>query len=109
MTLGLLHGCVPDGLILCYEMGRKTVYGMEQVRLPPLDRVRDFYETAACIMHPCRVIGVAINGSRRSDAEVAAERDRVRKWLSLPACDVLRHGPDELVDAVLEFKRELKK
>jgi len=109
VTLGLLHGCVPDGLILCYEMGRTRVYGMEQIRLAPLDEVRDFYEKAASIMHPCRVIGVAINGGKFSDAEVAAERDRVRKWLGLPVCDVLRHGPDELVDAVLDFKRRLGK
>ncbi len=109
VTLGLLHGCVPDGLILCYEMGRTRVYGMEQVPLAPLDEVRDFYEKAASIMHPCRVIGVAINGGKFTDAEVAAERERVRKWLGLPVCDVLRHGPAELVEAVLELKRQLGK
>jgi len=109
VTFGLLHGCAPDGLILCYEMGRTTIYGMEWIPLAPLDWVRRFYEEAASIRHPCRVIGVAINGGKFSDAEVAAERDRVRKWLGLPACDVLRHGPDELVDAVLDLKRQLKK
>lgn len=109
VTFGLLHGCAPDGLILCYEMGRTTIYGMEWIPLAPLDRVRRFYEEAASIRHPCRVIGVAINGGKFSDAEVAAERDRVRRWLGLPACDVLRHGPDELVDAVLDLKRQLKK
>ncbi len=109
VTLGLLHGCVPDGLILCYEMGRTTVYGMEWVPLAPLEKVRDFYEAAASIMHPCRVIGVAINGGKFSDAEVAAERERVRERLGLPISDVLRHGPDELVDAVLDLKRQLKK
>ncbi len=109
VTLGLLHGAVPDGLILCYEMGRKVVYGMEDVPLASLEQVRDFYEAAARIMHPCRAIGVAINGSAFSDAEVAAERDRVRSRLGLPACDVLRHGPDELVEAVLALKRQLGK
>ena len=41
VTLGLLHGLMPDGLIVCYEMGRKVVFGMEQVplrRLPEGDR-----------------------------------------------------------------------
>jgi len=60
-------------------------------------------------MHPCRVIGIAINGNKFSDAEVAAERERVRKELGLPVCDVIRDGPDELVDAVLDLKRELHK
>ena len=32
-------------------------------------------------MHPCRVIGVAVNGMRYSDEEVAAECDRVEREL----------------------------
>lgn len=109
VTLGLLHGTMPDGLILCYEMGRKAIYGMEQYPLSPLGTIKEFYEAAANIMHPCWVIGLAINGAKFSDAEVAAERSRVRKELGLPACDVLRHGPQELVDAVLKLRRKLEK
>ena len=109
VTLGLLHGAIPDGLILCYEMGREVIFGMEDHRLPSLESVRDFYETAASIMHPCRVIGISINGSKFSDDEVAAERDRVSRQLGLPACDPIRHGPDVLVEAVLELKRKLNK
>ena len=109
VTLGLLHGAMPDGLILCYELGRKAVYGMPDVPLPDLDRVREFYERAASLMHPCRAIGVAINTAQSTAAEAAAERRRVRRELGLPACDVIRDGPDELVDAVLDMKRQLHK
>jgi uncharacterized NAD-dependent epimerase/dehydratase family protein len=43
--------------------------------------------------------------SRRVNAEEAElERERVRAELGLPVCDVIRHGPDELVDAILKFK-----
>src|SRR5436190_2531804 len=58
VTLGLLHGCMPHGLILCYEMGRSSVYGMDEVKLPNLQRFRELYETMANVMHPCRVIGI---------------------------------------------------
>ena len=109
VTLGLLHGSIPDGLILCYDMGRKVVYAMEEFPVPPLDQVKDFYERAANIMHPCRVIGLAIDSHRFSAAEAAAERRRVRQWLGLPACDVLRDGPKDLLQAVLELRRELGK
>jgi len=109
VTLGLLHGLIPDGLILCYQMGRTTVSGMKQYALPPLEKVLDFYETAASIMHPCRVIGLAVNGEKFSDDEVAAECQRVSDRLGRPACDVFRHGPGKLVDAVLDLKRELNK
>ena len=109
MLFRSLHGAIPDGLILCYEMGREVIFDMEQYRLPSLEKTRDFYETAAAVMHPCRVIGVSINGSKYSDALVAAEREKVRAELGLPACDPIRHGPDELVDAVLDLKRTLGK
>lgn len=105
VTLGLLHGCRPDGLILCYEMGRKTVFGMPEFRLAPLEKIREYYEMTAGLMHPCRVIGIGVNGSKFRDDEVAAECERVSREMGLPACDVLRHGPDKLVQAVLEMKR----
>jgi uncharacterized NAD-dependent epimerase/dehydratase family protein len=104
VALGLLHGLMPDGLILCYKMGREFVYGMESVPLPPLERVVEFYEAAANIMHPCRVIGVAVNGNRFADDAVAAECERVSRQLGLPACDAIRHGPQRLVDAVLRMR-----
>jgi uncharacterized NAD-dependent epimerase/dehydratase family protein len=109
VTLGLLHGAMPDGLILCYEVGRKTIGGMDRFPLAPLERVREVYEMSANIMHPCRVIGVAMNSSKVSPEEAAAERHRVRRRLGLPVCDVIRDGPDELVEAVLQLKRALDK
>jgi len=105
VTLGLLHGLMPDGLIYCYEMGRREIFGMEPIPLPPHRRVIDFYETAANLMHPCRVLGVAVNGQRFSDAEVAAECRRVEDELQLPTCDVIRHSPEKLVEAVLRLKQ----
>ena len=100
VTLSLLHGAMPHGLIVCYEMGRKTVGGMPEVPLPPLGKVIEFYEAAANIMHPCRAIGVAVNGMKFADDAVAAECARVEQEFQLPACDVLRHGPEKLVEAV---------
>jgi len=107
VTLGLLHGVKPDGLILCYEMGRRVVFGMEDYRLPALPNVIEFYETAARIMHPCRVIGVAVNGQKFSDTEVEIECRRVETELKLPACDVIRHGPTKLVEAAVELRKSL--
>jgi len=107
VTLGMLHGCAPQGLILCYEVGRETVKGLDHVPIEPLGKLRDIYETIASVRFPCKVIGVAMN-SRNVD-EDAAERERVRveTELGLPACDVYRHGPGPLVEAVLALREEL--
>ena len=106
VTLGLLHGSMPQGLILCYEAGRTNVLGMDTVPLTPLVRLRELYETMASIMFPSKVIGIGLNSRRLSPDEAQRERERVRGELGLPVCDVIRDGPDELVDAVLGLKSE---
>jgi len=109
VTFGLLHGVKPDGLVYCYEMGRKAIDDMKHVALPSADKAIEFYETCANVMHPCRVIGVAVNGQHFGDDEVAAECRRVGEELGLPICDVIRHGPDKLVEAVIQLKKQLGK
>ena len=46
-----------------------------------------------------------VNSRRALAAEAARERERIRAEFGLPVCDVLRDGPDELVDAVIAFKK----
>ena len=109
VTLGLLHGLRPDGLILCYQMGRETVFGMDDCKIPSLEKVLVFNETAANFMHPSKIIGIAVNGRNFSDEQVVEECQQVAARLGLPACDVIRHGPEKLVEATLDLKRRLGK
>jgi len=104
VTLGLLHGALPHAMILVYEVGRDMVTGLEPLKIPPLDKVIDLNETMASIFDPCPVIGVSMNSRRVSAAEAAVERQRVSGELGLPVCDVVRDGPDVLVQAILQFK-----
>jgi uncharacterized NAD-dependent epimerase/dehydratase family protein len=107
VTLGLLHGCSPHGLILCYAVGREGYHGMEQVPLTPLPELRRAYEIMAGFMQPSPVIGVAMNTRNLDAADAETERQRIRTEMGLPACDVFRDGPDELVEAVLDLRSEV--
>jgi uncharacterized NAD-dependent epimerase/dehydratase family protein len=107
VTLGLLHGARPQGLILCYEAGRPHVMGMPGVALMPLAELRTLYETVAGAIAPARVIGLGLNSRLLSPEDAERERERVRAEMGLPVCDVYRHGPAELVDAVVGFRAEL--
>jgi uncharacterized NAD-dependent epimerase/dehydratase family protein len=107
VTLGLLHGCLPHGLIMCYEAGRQTIHGMESFELVSLGHLRDVYEMMANLMQPCRVVGVSMNSRLLSAAQAEEERLRTQDRLQLPVCDVFRHGPDDLVQAVLDLQTEL--
>src|SRR4029079_12857839 len=66
VTLGLLHGCAPQALILCYEIGRDVVTGVECVQIPPLAKIKNIFEVMAYIHQRCEVIGIGMN-SRRVD------------------------------------------
>jgi uncharacterized NAD-dependent epimerase/dehydratase family protein len=109
VTLGLLHGTQPDGVILGCQMGRETVGDETDFRVVPLEELRPFVEMAANVVNPCKIIGVAVNGRGFSDEDVAAECERLEQSMGLPTCDVIRHGPDKLVRAVLDLKSELNK
>jgi uncharacterized NAD-dependent epimerase/dehydratase family protein len=107
VTLGLLHGSAPHGLIFCYEVGRVEVKGLEGIPLLSMRRLIDAYETAGAWRHPCKVIGIAINSRRLSEAEAQEERQRVASEFGLPVCDVYRDGAAVLADAVAKLKQEL--
>ncbi len=66
VTLGLLHGCQPQGLIFVFEAGREQVGGLEHVTIPDLVTQRNLLETMASIYQPCETIAVAMNGRQLS-------------------------------------------
>lgn len=103
VTLSLLHGCAPHGLIFCVEIGRERVTGVESVKIPPIQEMLKIYELMSNIHQPCKILGVGINSRAVSAQAAAAERAKIKAETGLPACDVFRDGPDELIDAVLAF------
>ncbi|CAE7827633.1 unnamed protein product, partial [Symbiodinium microadriaticum] len=107
VTLGLLHGCAPHGLILCYEAGRTHTKGLDHVPLKSLSELRTIYELIASTRNPCEVIGVALNGRRISEEDAAIEKEKVTAELGLPVCDVYRDGPQLLADAVIELGKKM--
>jgi uncharacterized NAD-dependent epimerase/dehydratase family protein len=107
VTLGLLHGIAPQGMILCYEAGRETYGGLPDIPLRPLDELVDVYETMASLIEPSRVVAVAMNSRRLSREEAEQERKRVASQLKLPVCDVFLDGAQSLVESVLALRAEV--
>lgn len=104
VTLGLLHGAQPHGLIMCYEMGREYIRGMDGFAIPDLKYIIDLYENFGSIMNPCKVIGVAVNSRKYGTQETNYEIDKLQERLHLPVCDVIKHGSGVLANAVEELK-----
>src|SRR5439155_718418 len=80
VTLGLLHGCCPDALILCHQATRQYIgdyHGREPwVKIPPLAELVEIYERAAAPVRPTRVIGICLNTYDLSEARARRARRR---------------------------------
>jgi uncharacterized NAD-dependent epimerase/dehydratase family protein len=103
VTLGLLHGSCPDGLILCHQSTRQYIGDYRQaawLRIPPLREYIRLYETIGSAVHPTKVIGISLNtydmaeGAARTACEVATRET------GLPATDPVRFDATPLLDAV---------
>ncbi len=103
VTVGLLHGCLPQALILCFEAGRTNFRTMDHVPLPPLPQLKQLYEAMAGAAHPCQVIGISMNTRNLTAEQAAQQRLLVRDDFGVPVCDVIRDGPGDLVEAVVAF------
>ena len=101
VTLGILHGSAPHALVLCYEVLRDKVTGVEHVAIPDLLEIRRIFEVLSNVHQPCEVIGVSMNSRRVSEAEAHVEQQRVAEELGLPVTDIIRFGREVLVDAVM--------
>jgi uncharacterized NAD-dependent epimerase/dehydratase family protein len=103
VTLGLLHGALPDAMIFCHNAGTTAIRGYEHCLLPPLSHMIEINEDTVNWLHPrhnSKVVGISLLTYHLSEAEAWNEVKRVEDETGLPTTDVLRFGPDKLVDAL---------
>jgi uncharacterized NAD-dependent epimerase/dehydratase family protein len=101
VTLGLLHGCIPDAMILCHQPSRARI-ARQTLDIPSLRRVVAINEEAASWMCPAPVLGVALNTFDLSDADAKAAVQAVAGETGLPTTDTVRFGVEPLLDALEE-------
>ena len=103
VTLGLLHGALPDAMIFCHKPGTTAIGRTENCPLPPLSRMIEINEDAVNWLHPqqnSKVVGISLLTHHLPEAEAYDEVKRVEDEIGLPTTDVLRFGPDKLIDAL---------
>lgn len=103
VTLGLLHGSCPDGLILCHQASREFLGDYRrssEFRIPPLAKYVEWYEEMGAAVHPTKVIGVSMNTYDLDDTAARAACERAADATGLPCTDPVRFDPAPLLDAV---------
>ena len=100
VTLGLLYGAMPDAMVLVHNPAR-TSYKHLTAAIPPLGEVIGLYESLMRPWKRARVVAVALDTRALTSAEARRAVDRARDETGLPATDVVRHGCDAILPAVL--------
>ena len=99
VTLGLIHGTMPEAMILCHQPTRsKDDYGLP---LPGLKRLIDLHEGIVRFFRETKVIAIGLNSVGLSDEESQAAAGRIESETGLPAVDAFRFGPAKLTDAII--------
>jgi uncharacterized NAD-dependent epimerase/dehydratase family protein len=106
VSLGLLHGSLPHGLIACHQPSRSTFRHNAWLRIPPLADVIALHEAIANPLRQVRTIAVSLNTADLSDRDARAVIERAAEETGLPTTDPVRYDITPLADAVVEFDRE---
>jgi uncharacterized NAD-dependent epimerase/dehydratase family protein len=102
VTLGLLHGSAPDLLVLVHKAGATALRNYPDLPIPALPELIEAYEGAARPVRRARVAAVALNtADLASDGEARAAIAAAESETGLVADDVVRFGPERVLDAVL--------
>jgi len=101
VTLGLIHGTMPDAMILCHQPTRlKDDYGLT---LPELNNIIAFHETVVRYFRETKVVAIGLNSVGLSDDESRAAAERITALTGLPAVDAFRFGPEKLTEALVGY------
>jgi uncharacterized NAD-dependent epimerase/dehydratase family protein len=102
VTLGLLHGSAPDLLVLVHKAGAAALRNYPDLPIPPLPELVAAYEGVARRVRPARVAAIALNTADLATDEDAREAiAAAQAETGLVADDVVRFGPERVLDAVL--------
>ncbi len=105
VTLGLIHGSMPDAMIFSHIAGATTIEGYDHCPLPSLARMIQFNEDTVSWVRPerpCKVAGLALITSHLSERDALDALKSAEDETGLPATDVLRFGSGPLMDALIK-------
>ncbi|HEX6042045.1 DUF1611 domain-containing protein [Longimicrobium sp.] len=104
VTLGLLHGSMPDAMILCHQPTRACPYGAGNayhwMPLPSVEEMIRICEGAIAPLRPSKVIGISLVTFDMDEAAARDEIARIADVTGLPVTDPVRFGAEPLAEAI---------
>ena len=98
VTLGLLHGAMPDYMLMTHDPAREldvTDYPMATMRL-----VMDMHLDLMSNFKKSKFIGINLLTFKLSDENAKKEIDKVKEEYSMATTDLIRYGSNELIETI---------
>ena len=107
VSLGLLHGSQPDAVVLCHDVGRDDLIGLEgSFAVPPLSEVVEIVLKEARITNPaCLWAGISVNTSSLGNVARTNYLAELESRYALPCVDPVATGMARIADFLLEQVR----
>ena len=102
VTLGLLHGTQPDGIVLCHDPAITRIKSLPDFPTPSLEVAARAYLQAGALTNPhIRLVGVSLITQKMDEATRRRTLDDAEQRLGVPAFDPLKTSLQPMIDRAL--------
>jgi len=109
VTMGLIHGCLPDSMIFCHEATRRQLARDYGIPFPPIMEMAKMHADVAGWVKETKIVGIAMNTFDLNEAEAREAIRATERETGLPTADAVRFGAEPLLEAILAHGRKIGK
>ncbi|MAG20990.1 MAG: DUF1611 domain-containing protein [Candidatus Marinimicrobia bacterium] len=104
VTLGLLHGTMPDFMLMGHEEERE----MDTFDYPMIDfdTIMDLYLRLVRVFKPCEVVGIGLLTHLLNEEKAKAAVRKYEKRYGIPTTDFIRFGSRDVLNNILSKLRD---
>ncbi len=104
VTMGLIHGVVPDAMILCHEIGKTKDHTGDKIL--DLKFIIKLHEMVTSFFKKSKVVGMNLITCKLSEEKALKEIGKLEKRLKIPVDDTVRFGGEKLANTILKYFSE---
>ncbi len=109
VTLGLMHGAMPDGMILCHQPSRTHISKRERFKIPSLKIVAELYLAMQRELKPSKIVGCCLNTYGMPEADALDAIKLAEDELQVPTTDCYRFSNTDVLKALEAHRKEIGK
>ena len=104
VTLGLLHGCMPDYLILTHELGREL--DVSNHPIPKLSVIMQMYIDLLKPFKESKFLGINLLSFVKNNEEAICEIKKLESMMKMPVTDLIRFGDRGIIRNIINALSE---